>query len=294
MVSQLPQKRIQCLSVASSRNAIEPRTLIVSGGLDSLIRVWDSELRCVNELNTHTNTIECCVVSRDLNFVLSGSHDASLAYWSLEKSMCVARVGGAHGSNEFVTCCALENAWAVSGGSDWELRIWDAITFQNTQRLSGHSRAVRSVCVAPTRSYLISSSDDKSVILFGATLSDSNSFQKVATFTGHESSVGCVAISPDGAWCASGDDDGSVRIWDTRMMKCQAVFSHHSATLTAQHKGPQNRRLGPVTGCEISSDGKTLVTIGKGICVWDTQTWTCVATDLDNPPANLACCAFVE
>eukprot|EP00300_Choanocystis_sp_HF-7_P002446 c11862_g1_i1.p1 GENE.c11862_g1_i1~~c11862_g1_i1.p1 ORF type:complete len:351 (-),score=34.83 c11862_g1_i1:38-1090(-) len=285
-------------------------SLIVTGGTDNMLRVWSPNLDCLAELPGHNDWINSCSMSYDQSVALSASRDSSLGVWDLVKKRNVQLISGAHGSSEFVNCCAFEPSpvceWAVSGGTDWDVRLWDTHTWNNTQRLSGHSYAVRCLAVSPTRSFILSGSEDKSLIIYGAT-SGSKGFEKVATLEGHEASVRTCLIGPDGTWCVSGGEDGIIRIWDIRMMRCISALSHNIArqamaqsdiTADSAPRRWEGERLGStmlheVTACDVTSDGQTLVTVGQGVFVWDTRTWACIGYKCDDL-LTFTCCALLN
>jgi WD40 repeat protein len=86
------------------------------------------------------------------------------------------------------------------------VRIWAADGAPRAT-LTGHTRWVRAVAIAPDGTWLASGSDDKTVRIWAADGAPR------ATLIGHTGQVFAVAIAPDGTWLASGDRDGTVRIW---------------------------------------------------------------------------------
>merc|ERR1719506_1385538 len=109
-------------------------------------------------------------------------------------------------------------------------------------RLSGHSKAVSSVCFSPDGKLVASGSGDNTVRI--TSVGDGTLVQEVK---GHSSLVSSVCFSPDGKLVASGSYDETVRI-----------TSVGDGTLVQELKGHSDT----VTGVCFSPDGK-LVTSGS-------------------------------
>ena len=90
-----------------------------------------------------------------------------------------------------------------------------------------------------------------------------------------------VAFSPNGATLAAGTDDGFGHIWDIRTGR----------PLTS----PLPHRCGPqyplVLAIVFTPDGRTLVMGGRGIQLWDTQTWNPLGESLRNDGTATRCLA---
>ena len=76
--------------------------------------------------------------------------------------------------------------------------------------LTGHTREVTALGVAPDGSWLASASHDTTVRIW-----DPATGTPRHTLTGHTSRVQALVVAPDGSWLASTGDDATVRIWDT-------------------------------------------------------------------------------
>ena len=87
----------------------------------------------------------------------------------------------------------------VSGSSDNTIKIWDALSGQLINTLTGHHDDVWSVAFSPYSSKIVSGSSDKTVKIWDA-LSD----QLINTLTGHHDDVMSIAFSPDSSKNVSG------------------------------------------------------------------------------------------
>ena len=154
------------------------RTVVISGGEDGTVRLWDPATgTAVNEpLTGHTGWV---------NAVTAGQ--------------VVARTV------------------VVSGGEDGTVRLWDAVTGTPVTRpLTGHTGGVRSVAfgIMPDgRALVVSGGEDRTVRLWDPVTGT----PVIGPLTGHTGGVRSVAfgIMPDGrALVVSGGEDRTVRLWD--------------------------------------------------------------------------------
>lgn len=58
-------------------------TLIVSGGLDRLIKIWNIQGNCLKTLGEHQRYVNCVAINIDSTIIASGSNDKSIQIWDL-------------------------------------------------------------------------------------------------------------------------------------------------------------------------------------------------------------------
>lgn len=105
----------------ASKGFGQKRTLIVSGGCDRDIRVWDAETgACIYILRGHTSTIRCLTVVEGRPLVVSGSRDSTLRVWDVEKGVLVHLLAGHQHS---VRCVEVAGNQVVSGSYDCTCRV---------------------------------------------------------------------------------------------------------------------------------------------------------------------------
>jgi hypothetical protein len=119
------------------------------------------------------------------------------------------------------------------------------------RRLTGHTRWVRAVAIAPDSSWLATVGDDATVRIW-----DVASGQQQALLTSHTRWVWAVAIAPDGGWLATVGDDATVRTWDVASGQQRALLTGHS---------------GSVWAVAIAPGGRWLATVGRDgtVRIWD-------------------------
>jgi len=79
---------------------------------------------------------------------------------------------------------------------------------QYMQKFEGHTAFVNSICISPCGSYLLSSSDDHSIILWDI------SGSLIKKFVCHDGPVLAAAFSPDGDYIVSTGEDKKIKIWN--------------------------------------------------------------------------------
>jgi WD40 repeat protein len=92
-------------------------------------------------------------------------------------------------------------------------------TGQQRAALTGHTRGVSAVAVAPDGSWLATGDDDGTVEVW-----DVATGQQRAALTGHTRGVSAVAVAPDGSWLATGSHDKTVRVWDVATRQARALM----------------------------------------------------------------------
>ena len=125
--------------------------LLVSGGCDRDVRVWDLSTGSVdhsqsgqgsNHMNSaskhvlrgHTSTVRCLKMS-DKHTAISGSRDTTLRIWDLEKGVCKHVLIGHQAS---VRCLEIHGDLVVSGSYDTTAKIWSISEGKCLRTLTGH------------------------------------------------------------------------------------------------------------------------------------------------------------
>ncbi|KAG0299899.1 hypothetical protein BGZ98_009665 [Dissophora globulifera] len=102
----------------------ETRTMlpiIVTGGLDNTLKVWDVETgECLNTLFGHVEGVWS--LAFDKLRIVSGSLDRTIKVWDTESGRCLYALTGHEGP---VTCVGLGDTRIVSGSDDGLVFVWD-------------------------------------------------------------------------------------------------------------------------------------------------------------------------
>jgi len=171
----------------------------------------------------------------------------------------------------------------LSGGSDDELKIWDAETGKEVGSLVGDARGVAACAYSPDGKRLASASRYDTLRVWDA--ERGVCIAKLQSYSGSSSSC---AFSPDGRRIVAGTFDtpsydeppnpGTLQIWDTYTEREIARFTGHT--------------LG-VRACEWSPDGQTIVSASHDdtLKLWDAETGEQLVT-MSGHRGSVTSCAY--
>ena len=200
-------------------------------------------------------------------------------------------------------------AVALSSG---DITILDVIAGICTSTLSSHTKRVNSLAFSLDGTFLVSGSDDETVILWHIQTGG-----VINTFYGHTGDVLSVSISPDCTTIASGSEDHTVCLWDAQSGECDCVIDGHNDGVYSVSFSPTNSQLlisasndgtvrqWNINGHQIGStyEGNRVVFSSDGTCfvswkqkgrvatVWDFNSGRVVA-ELQSPDYDFEYCCF--
>jgi WD40 repeat protein len=198
-------------------------------------------------------------------------------------------------------------AWSWERNPASAVTVWDA---------DGKERATwkgyDSVALAP---------DGRTVAVAGqqgVLLWDAATGRERATLRGHTGRVASVCFAPDGGTLATGGTDGTARLWDAVTEQERAALAGHprkdlqvgfapdGKTLAVLTPGERTVRLWEVSTAKLRAvlrsvagplafppDGKTLVTSGNSLVLWQVATGQELLT-LPAQPFPVTCVAFAS
>jgi eukaryotic-like serine/threonine-protein kinase len=245
------------------------RTVVISGGADETIRVWD--LATGTPVGTpftgHAGPVSSVATAQldGRTVVISGSWDKTVRVWDLTTGRQIGSPFTGHTGPVFAVATAQLDGRTVviSGSNDNTVRVWDLATGTPVgSPFTGHTAAVAAVTTAQLdgRTVVISGSNDNTLRVWDL----ATGRQVGAPFTGHTGHVQAVATAQlDGrAVVISGGDDNAVRVWDlATRAPVGAPFTGHT------------KRVVAVTTAQLR--GRTVVVSGgwdNTVQVWDLAT----------------------
>lgn len=224
--------------------------LLVSGGDDYKIKVWDYKLRrCLFTLLGHLDyirTVQFHPNAAQYPWILSASDDQTLRLWDFSRRTCLSVLTG---HNHYVMCATFHPTedLIVSASLDQTVRVWDTAGLRKKQMgeamehagisrnkpsaqsinvqaelfgtndvvvkyvLEGHDRGVNWASFHPTLPLLASAADDRQVKLWR--MSETKAWE-VDTLRGHANNVSCCLFHPKHDLVVSNSEDRSIRVWD--------------------------------------------------------------------------------
>jgi len=142
---------------------------------------------------------------------------------------------------------------AATGSADYTVKIWDAITGEETQNFN-HGRIVKSVHFSKDDQKILTGGQDKILRIFDLNKPDAEPLK----LEGHSQGIKVALWCKDNNTIISAAQETGLRVWDARTL---------SLIKTQPTKAP-------ITGLEISLDGKHLTTtVGKEVIFWNAETF---------------------
>lgn len=227
---------------------------IISAGADRSIRVWDGQYgRSLLELRGHTDQVFGIALSPDQQWLASAGADKTVRLWDI--SWAGNQESFTHdlpGYSEDIDYSPDGKWMAVAAtangeGNDPSFSEPGSVALYNAAgelkaTLQGHQMAVTSVDFSPDGKSLVSTSWDKSAIVW-----DLATNQPRLTLSGHSAQVFSADFSADGAKIVTGGYDGTVRIWDAAtgslLQTLDLETTLKSRRITQVQYNPQNSLL---------------------------------------------------
>ncbi|KAF5362293.1 hypothetical protein D9756_002048 [Leucocoprinus leucothites] len=209
-------------STSASQGWGQPNALVVSGGCDKVIKVWDIKTGyCIYNLTGHTSTVRCIRVLHNRPIAVSGSRDATVRVWDIQRGRALRVLRGHRHS---VRCLDVCGNRVVSGSYDTTCRVWDIDTGACLHVLRGHYHEIYSVAFDGVR--IASGGLDTTVRVWDAQTGDC-----VALLQGHTALVCQVQLSPN--ILATGGADGRVITFDLSKYTVLHRIAAHDSSVTS-------------------------------------------------------------
>lgn len=190
-------------------------------------RIWkEGDLSLSKQFVGHTAAVRCFCLAG--NTLISGSKDATIRIWDIEKAKPLLTLTGHTGP---ITALAVEGDVIVSASEDLTIRIWKKETGELLHTLSGHTRLITGLEV--TDSFIFSSSLDGRIKEW-----DIHSGKCVKTFSHLTNQDPPLCLKLFNNHLYTGTSQGNVFFWDLNQDKpFSALEKHKSSILSLKISG---------------------------------------------------------
>ncbi|KAF8889702.1 coatomer WD associated region-domain-containing protein [Infundibulicybe gibba] len=236
--------------------AIHPsRALLVTGGDDYKIKVWDikpQNRRCLFTLHGHLDYVRTVQFHHEMPWILSCSDDQTIRIWNSTSRNCIAILTG-HSHYVMSAQFHPKDDLVVSSSMDQTVRVWDISglrkgspntpatggpggsgpgnfetfdTFSTVKYvLEGHDRGVNFAMFHPTLPLIISAADDRVIKIWR--MSETRAWE-VDSCRGHFNNVSSALFHPKHELIVSCGEDKTIRVWDlTKRTAIQTFRREH-------------------------------------------------------------------
>ncbi|CAO1621629.1 unnamed protein product [Parajaminaea phylloscopi] len=184
---------------SSTRGFGNEHTLLVSGGCDRELKVWDLETgKLLHKLRGHHSTVRCLRVLEGRPIAISGGRDATVRVWDISTGKEVRVLSGHQNS---VRCMEVAGNRVATGSYDCTCRIWDVDTGECLHVLRGHYNQI--YCIGFDGNRVATGSLDSTVRVWSA-----ETGEPLALLQGHTALVGQLQLTKN--MLISGGSDGRI------------------------------------------------------------------------------------
>ena len=212
--------------------------LVVSGAGDGTIRVWDpgsaTQLRSFPAATPTFRPLP--VVSADGTRLLCYTgNDKTVRVFDLEGGEPLHEFAIRGRAAAFVIAFSQDGRWALAGGLENKIRLWDVASGKLAIFLDGQTH-VYAGALSPDGRFALTGGADNLVRLW-----DLATKRELCRLQGHTGHVYAAALSPDGHRVLSGSVDATVRLWDLTTAQQIHCYRGHTKPVTTTSFSPDGR-----------------------------------------------------
>lgn len=247
--------------------------LIVTGGHDSRIKLWDLSVGdCVGELTGHEGTIWHLKSAFSGKYMLSSSEDCTIKVWRVNERK-LKKTLKVHSTAVYSLEYIESKNILASGDEDGILLLWDMNEGKVQKKLEGHSRAIWSIKMLNPDN-IITGGEDETIFMW-----ELKTGTLLKVLKGHNACIYDMCVFACGKKFASCSQDGNIFFWDIEKVDLINCIEAHD-------KG--------IHSITINSEGNLLASGGhdRALRIWDLESMTLIRENTtDNSAIN--CTAFL-
>ncbi len=177
---------------------------------DGKLTIWDLQTRVEVRTLALRNSPTPLILSLDSagKTLLVAGADKSLALWALNDFKSLWSIDTAHSEPINAAALSSDGHYALSGGEDAKVKLWDALSGKPIQEFTDQTDAVTALTFSADQRFFASGSDDAALLLY-----DTQTKQLIRRYTGHTNAVTGVTLLPDNQQALTASADGSLMLW---------------------------------------------------------------------------------
>ncbi|TYH54824.1 hypothetical protein ES332_D09G197500v1 [Gossypium tomentosum] len=193
---------------------------ICTGSEDATLRIWNprsgESIHVVRGYPYHTEGLTCLSISSDSTFAVTGSKDGSVHVVKITTgkvaSSWASQTSSTEGDPESIECVSFapKFPWAVSGGMDRNLTIWD-LQNSSPRFICNHEEGVTCLAWLGASKFLATGCCDGRICIWNCL-----SGECVITFKGHEHAIQSLSVSSNLEFLVSVSMDNTARVFEIR------------------------------------------------------------------------------
>lgn len=260
-ISNFGNKNTKCLHTIQGHSswvmsvAISPnKQILVSGGLDDKIKIWNLQTgELLHALTGHSKGVNCLAISPDNNILVSCSDDDNIKIWSLTNGNLLHTISE-HSRDVNSVAISPNGQILASGSEDRTVKIWNLKSGAPIRTLPGIAGMIKAVAIGPNNTILASGGLDNQIKLWNLT-----NGELIRSINGHFNSIHAVAFTPDGKMLVSASKDKTIKVWSVEKGENIRTISAHSSQ---------------VNSIVITPDGQKVISASsdKTIKIWNLST----------------------
>ncbi|MGL5810671.1 MAG: WD40 repeat domain-containing protein [Nocardioides sp.] len=235
--------------------AIESRgDLLVSGGEDGLVRLWDLKSRTLTRtLSGHTGWVHSVAISPDSSLVASAGEDNVIRLWAVADG---SQIGVLPGHHKRIRSLAFveRSAELASGAEDGLIKFWDLSSLTLARQMTTRGVGIWSISLSEDGSMVAASGEDEYVRLLdvptGELLDEKalhSNWVRAVRFRSRDELVSAAADGTARLWDTSNRELDPAGVLDADAERLRALAVHagevitagENATITAHGASPQ-------------------------------------------------------
>lgn len=220
--------------------ACSPAGIIATGGMDTLIRLWSREGRCLRTLAGHAAKVGPLAFNDDGTWLASCGDDRTVRVWDVATGRAIRVLTGHRG---YVSDLAFspDGQRLASGGQHQLVHIWDLTTGNILFSVPAVESAAGPVIYTPDGRLLITGGGDH---YDPVKLWDARDGTPVATLRGGTpGGVVALAVAPDGDRLFAAVAQGPVEVWSLEERRLLASLHGHEGYWRAVACHPAGRMV---------------------------------------------------